>query len=289
MIRANVAKTAKGKRVLEEKESQVHENPKICTFIKGHSSSQIINEVLRDLAAIKKPNSILLTKNNDIKPFEDVAKLEFLSIKNDSSLFVLGNHTKKRPHNLVIGRMFDHQLLDMIEVQIKDYKGLADFVATKCHLGSKPLFVFQGEQFHLNGAGDDKYSKLMNLLIDLFKGEQIELINLQGLEYVIVVTATSGQEDLIKMKIFSIKMEKSGQKAPRVELEEMGPSMDLTMLRSKFSSDEQKKASLKRPKELLPKKFKNVEKTDIGDVMGRVYVEQDLSKLQTRKVKALKK
>ena len=289
MIRINTAKTNKGKRVLEEREGQVYENPKMCTFLKGHSTSQLITDVLRDLAALKKPNSLLLSRNNPILPFDDVAPLEFLSRKNDSSLFVLGNHTKKRPHNLVIGRLFDHEVLDMIEVQVRDYKGLASFVASKCRVGSKPLFVFQGEQFQLNGTGCDKYSKLMNLLVDLFKGEQIETIDLQGLEYVIVVSATSGLEDLVSLRVYSIRMEASGQKSPRVELEEMGPSMDLFMQRSKFSSDDMRKASLKRPKELAPKKTKNVEKDDIGDVIGRVYVEQDLSKLQTRKVKALKK
>lgn len=290
MLRTATATTAKGKRVLEDREPQVHENPKTCLFLKGHSTSQIVNDVLHDLSALKKPHSIMLTKKNKILPFEDISSLEFISKKNDASMFVLGNHTKKRPNNLIIGRMFDHQLLDMLELQVINYKGLAQFVATKCHVGSKPLFIFQGEQFHLNGTGSDSYSKLANLVVDLFKGEQIDSIDLQGLEYVIAVSALSdGTEGTVQFKVYSVKMEKSATKLPRIELDEMGPSMELKMLRSRFSTDEMKKASLKRPKELVSKKIKNVEKTELGDVMGRVYVEQDLNQLQTRKVKALKK
>lgn len=34
---------------------------------------------------------------------------EFFSVRNDASLFIFGSHSKKRPHNLVLG-MFFHSL-----------------------------------------------------------------------------------------------------------------------------------------------------------------------------------
>ena len=53
------------------------------------------------------PNFILpfffqLSKKNDFRPFENATQLEFFCKKTDSSLFAFGNHTKKRPDNLVI-------------------------------------------------------------------------------------------------------------------------------------------------------------------------------------------
>ena len=44
--------------------------------------------------------------------------MEFLSQKNDASLFAFGTHSKKRPHNLVFGRMFDNHILDMVETGV---------------------------------------------------------------------------------------------------------------------------------------------------------------------------
>lgn len=283
------AKCARTKRIMDDREPQVFENPKICTFLRGRNTSQAITKVLQDLYRLKKPNAILLSKNNEIVPFDDASPLEFLSSKNDSSLFAMASHSKKRPNNLVIGRMFDHALLDMMEFTVLSHRSLEEFPGEKCHLGSKPLMVFLGEQFHLNGQGEDAYSKLANLFVDFFGGERMDLLNLAGLEHVISV-AVEPESEIIRLRVYSIKMEKSGEASPRIELQEMGPFLDLKLLRTKFSSEEMRRASLKRPKETQPKKIKNVEKNSIGDVLGRVYVDkQDLSTLQTRKVKALKK
>ena len=65
----------------------------------------------------------------DKRPFEDMSSIEFLCEKNDASLFVYGSHSKKRPHNLVFGRMFDFNLLDMYEfgLDFQTYKSISDF------------------------------------------------------------------------------------------------------------------------------------------------------------------
>ena len=72
-----------------------------------------------------------MTKKNEIRPFEDINSLEFLSQKNDCSLFMVGSHSKKRPHNLIMGRIFNYQLLDMIELGVLDYKSIESFKSMK--------------------------------------------------------------------------------------------------------------------------------------------------------------
>jgi len=69
----------------------------------------------------------MFSKKNNIHPFDDQSSLEFFSQKNDASLFCVGTNSKKRPNNLVFVRMFDYQVLDMIELGIENFKSLHDF------------------------------------------------------------------------------------------------------------------------------------------------------------------
>jgi ribosome production factor 2 len=54
---------------------------------------------------LKAPNVKMLSKKNDLHPFEDEQKIEFLTSKNDTSLFLVGSNTKKRPNNIVMVNM----------------------------------------------------------------------------------------------------------------------------------------------------------------------------------------
>ena len=91
--------------------------------MQGRSTSDIVRGVLNDLHMLKKPQVTKLTKKNNVSVFEDIIPVEKLCRKFDCTLFVLGSHSKKRPNNLVIGRMFDGSLLDMIEFGITGYQG----------------------------------------------------------------------------------------------------------------------------------------------------------------------
>ena len=80
-------------------------------------------------------------KNDDVRPFEagGETNLEHFSQKTDSSLFALGNHSKKRPHNIILGRFFDHRLHDVLELGVDRYKGIKEFAkaATAVQIGNK--------------------------------------------------------------------------------------------------------------------------------------------------------
>lgn len=77
--------------------------------------------------ALKRPNAISFSKKNAVRPFEDSSSLEFWAQKNDASLFVVGQSTKKRPDGLTLVRMFDNRVLDMCELGVEDWKAMSDF------------------------------------------------------------------------------------------------------------------------------------------------------------------
>jgi ribosome production factor 2 len=98
------SRNLKAIRRARAKEPQLVEGAKQLLVLKGPSSSAIINEVMRDLTMLKKPDAKALSRKNDIRPFEDATSLEFLCDKNECSSFLYASHSKKRPHNLVLVR-----------------------------------------------------------------------------------------------------------------------------------------------------------------------------------------
>jgi len=77
--------------------------------------------------ALKRPHAIAFNKKNPVHPFEGASSLEFWANKNDASMFVVGQTTKKRPHGLTFVRMYDGRVLDMTEVGVESWVGMADF------------------------------------------------------------------------------------------------------------------------------------------------------------------
>ncbi|KAI9020653.1 Brix domain-containing protein [Phycomyces nitens] len=284
MLRTVKPKNARSKRFLKNRESKVVENPKTTLLVRGSTTSQTINDALKDLSALKRPHSVYFGKKNEIKPFEDEEKIQFFSNKNDAALMVIGTHLKKRPHNLTFVRMFDHQILEMFELGIEKAVSMNDIKHPKCAVGMKPLMVFSGEQFD----SDIVFKNIKNYFLDFFNGEETEAVNLNGLEYVISLTATP--DNKIFFRTHTIQMKKSGTKTPRVELVEMGPMYDFCLRRTSPPKPDLWAAAVKVPKEIKHKKVKNVNVDEMGDKYGRIHVgNQDIAKLQTRKMKGLKK
>lgn len=276
-------KTKRGKRELEKREPKIIENTKQCVLLYGQKTSETGRRCVKDIHALKKPNAHLLTRKSPYLPFEDILPIERLSQKYDYSLFTVSTHSKKRPNNLIMGRMYDNHLLDMVELGIVNYRGLSEFKNAKVSSGTKPCMVFCGTDFE----DVTEFQKLKNLLIDFFRGVEAKDVRLQGFEHALLFTAIEGN---VLIRSYKIILKKSGTKVPRVELEEIGPSMTLLLRRSRFASDDLRKRACKQPRQLQNKKVKNHTKDVFGTKLGRVHMtKQDLANLQTRKVKALKK
>jgi len=284
------AKNARQKRKLKKEEPKVFENTKNTVLIKGGNVSNTLTQVMHDFHRLKQPNSIMYKKKNIVRPFEDVSSIEFFSQKSDAALFCFGSHNKKRPDNLVIGRLFDHQILDMIELGVKNYKQMSG----KCGiaLGTKPILSFAGDQWESEITLKDQtqihFKKIRNLFLDFFRGENVTNIRLKGLELFIQLTLIDG---IIAIRTYQVKLLKSGLDQPRIELESIGPDMDLELRRTQFGSEELMKKAMKVPPEAKLRLKKNILVNDITkEKTGTVHLgRQNLDELQrnTKKQKAL--
>lgn len=276
-------KTRRSKRFLESRAPKLIEDVKTAMIMKGGNTSQTVTHALKDIYALKKPNAVLYKKKNITRPFEDSTSLEFFSKKSDCSLFLFGSHNKKRPNNLVFGRLFDFHVLDMVELGIEKCVSLSDIKTSKCPEGTKPMLVFAGDAFDI----DTEHKRLKSLLIDFFRGPTVTAVRLAGLEHVLHFTAHEGK---IYMRSYRSLLKKSGCRTPRIELEEIGPSFDFVLRRTHLASEDLYKLAHRRPKALKAKKKKNVSHDAFGTKFGRVHMQkQDLAKLQTRKMKGLRK
>lgn len=306
MLRVVKPKNARSKRALEARESKEVEDPRTVIFVRGTHTGEVVNGAMKDLMALKRPHAVSFSKKNVVRPFEDATSLEFWAHKNDASMFLLGQSTKKRPNGLTIARMFNGRLLDMCELGVDQFVSMDEFKTPKPQPGHKPMLHFASELFDTH----PRFIQLKSLLMDLFNGEVIDSIYLSGLEHVISITVAPSSEKLasvpdaqtegplpaVHIRGYTTKLLASGQRVPRVELVPMGPSLDLSLRRHQPADPELWKAALRRPKlkkqdveKGLGKKRKNLEVDEMGDLRGRVHIaKQDLTKLQTRKMKGLK-
>jgi hypothetical protein len=76
----------------------------------------------------------------------------------------------------------------------------------------------------------------------------VDTTNLTGVEHVISVTANPS--GVVHFRVYTVQLMKSGQRIPRVELQEMGPSIDFTLRRKVFANDDMMKQATRVPKEL---------------------------------------
>ena len=160
-------------------------------------------------------------------------------------------------------------------------------------VGVKPLLAFSGAQWE--SPASNQYTLAKSLFTDFFRGEEAKEIDVEGLQLLIHFSVGEEKEgdegkQMVHMRCYRIITKRSGQRVPRVEVEEMGPRVNMRIGRYREPDASTWKEAMKKAKggEARPKK--NVEMDSMGDKIGRIHLgRQDLSELQTRKMKGLKR
>jgi ribosome production factor 2 len=273
------------------------EDRKKTLLLHGPKCPLPLHSVLKTFHSLTKPHSILLNKKNEnIHPFENVESLEFLATKNECGLVVWGSSSKKRPNAVTILRIFDGRLLDMIELLLLPASGESTENRLQIGLEMKSMILFAGSMWDDSSTSEQGqiYATLKSLFLDIFSGEEIRTIDVEGLQYLLMIAAgepEAGRNPVIHLRWYKVRTRKSGQKVPRVELDEVGPKFDFQVGRFREAEASVMKEALKRgkrPDEARTKK--NIETDLVGDKTGRVHLgRQDLGMLQTRKMKGLKR
>ncbi len=317
-IREIKPKNARTKRFLDNKAPQHVENPKQTLFLRYTSTSDITQLLTTDLASLKRPLAIKFTKRNNVHPFEDPTSLEFFSEKNDASLMVYSSTSKKRPHCLTLVRFFGFKILDMVELLIQEetMRTMSQFKNGTARVGLKPLLSFSGSAF--DSPVPNAYTLAKSLFTDMFKGTDVDKVDVEGLQYMMHFSVDEEEQEgvkpMIHLRCYLLRTKKvPNSTLPRVDVEEMGPRADFRVGRHREPDADMLKEAMRKAKttevriisvemhDVLvgtvltsfrsqAKTKKNIETDIIGDKVGRIHIgKQDLSALQTRKMKGLKR
>ena len=310
LLREIKPRNARTARIVKAREPQVLEDRKRTLILHGTKCPPSVRSVLTTIHSLTKPHSTHLNKKNEnIYPFEDASSLEFLAGKNDCGLVVFGTSSKKRPNSITILRVYNGKTLDMVEMLLlpQPDPDPEQRKQTLFRVGveMKPLILFAGSQWAdtSSSASAAIYQTLKSLLLDVFCGEEISSIDVAGMQYMLLIAAPDtpsttrpqpGSEDpkpVIQLRWYKIVTRKSGTKLPRVELQPEGPTFDLKVSRFKEADSTELKDALRKARDPnTARTKKNIETDFVGDKLGRVHLgKQDLSELQTRKMKGLKR
>jgi ribosome production factor 2 len=320
-------KSIQSRRAVKRYGPKVFENTKKTLFLRGQNTSDVVVDAMNDLYCLLVPHAKRLQKRNAFLPFESRENLEFLGFKNDCSLFCFGSDSKKRPHNLTLGRHFDFHVLDMVELGIvaadrldmsrmKDLPGAQNAASS----GGKPVFVFEGSEW----ASEAFFIRLKNFLLDFFRGVEGSISELvtSGLDRALlfslrcndeaiaagdsVVVAPSSDvkrahkgkiegNTVLCMRQYALLKPEVVKDAAAIKLVDIGPNFDFEIRRVSFAEDQDFKQACKLPREALVylKSLHggNVSSDALGNLRGQLHVgTQDVSKgLALRKFKAHKR
>lgn len=92
-----------------------------------------------------------------------------LCYKKEAALFGVSSHSKKRPHNVILGRTFDYGVLDMFELGADNFKAMSEFHNMKVLAGLKPCLLFNGPAWEINY----ELKRLKSLFVDFFHREKV--------------------------------------------------------------------------------------------------------------------
>ena len=113
--------------------------------MRGNNCNQFTKDVIKQVHKMRDPlhSTILGKKKNEIYPFEDTAFLEKMCKKYDAAFFVVGNNQKKRPNDVIFGRIFNEKAIDIVEFGVSDFEPLK--ILTEFEYSQTPVLIFQGE------------------------------------------------------------------------------------------------------------------------------------------------
>ncbi|KAF0988087.1 hypothetical protein HZS_1352 [Henneguya salminicola] len=219
-----------------------------------------------------------------------------MCIKYDFHQFIIGSHSKKRPNNIVIGRIYNGEILDMYEFGLKNYIPIHNNNRNLCEIGQKSCHFFAGHEFQY----DPNYiaiknifvgNEYLNLTLDLWAPVSCKNIILSNLKHSSLYSVDS-INNLINMRGYKIISDEAmNNHESNTSFECIGPCVDFELRRLCLPNQKIFRSACKTISKIDQKKrVKNIGYDDTGAKLASVHVgKQNLKKLKISRPKALKR
>jgi ribosome production factor 2 len=270
-----MATTHKGHKILEGREPKIEEDRKRSLFINGRKTSKALNQIWDELAKFRYGEIVKFSKKNDVIPFESIEDVEKHCVKHNCALFVFFSHNKRRPNNVIFGRLFNKHVMEMYEIGVLSFKLQPDLPgAHTLDHGAVPALLFEGDQW------DAELAQFRSVLIDFFVGDLKGHVDLFQVHHAIIFTVVDAT---ILLRHYAVEI--TGDE-PVLTL--ISPAFDWTVRRSMLPADDVMRSALIKP--TVDKKKKNITKDDLGRELGRVFVgRQNVGGLRMKRFTGLHK
>jgi ribosome production factor 2 len=187
--------------------------------------------------------------------------------------------------NLALGSLFDNKILDSFEFEVTNFIPI-EYFSKDIEVDSymKPVIVFQGDLFET----DFELDRLRKFMLDFFRIKDLEEVDISDLRRVVVISVAEDRE--LKIRNFQTSKVNEYNFKDHLSLTEIGPSLNLKIRKIQLALEDTYKKALIQPKELKPKKVKNVERDILGNKKGRLHMgRQDLKQMALKKYKKILK
>jgi ribosome production factor 2 len=184
--------------------------------------------------------------------------------------------SKKRPDNLVFGRLYNHVVLDIFEAQVTAIEGNPELAFKNIDTTQRPVLLVFGDIFETK----PELGRVRNFFNDLFgSNNQKKKIDVENsLNFVVTLTGYENQTFELAFHRYNKQLNK---------LDNLGVKLSMKLGRAQIAADDIFKEACKQPK--LEKKTalrKVSEKSKVGEHLARVHVkQQDLKTLRLKKIK----
>ncbi|CCF72658.1 RPF2, ribosome production factor 2 [Babesia microti strain RI] len=263
------------------------EGPKNILLFKAPKCSNSGRQLLRDFRILKRHNSVFQTHmTQHMNGKHQTVKDEAIHLARNykCGLYCIASSSKKKPLGLEIGRVFNKLSLESVKFKVLDYVPIDAFRRAYTHRNisetsdyAVSLVIAQGSFF---SNGSMKQAK--EILTDFFHSYNDGKIYLEGVEQAIIIS--SKEPDLIYIRRYKIGLTcGTGADSPKVQLYEMGPSIDLQLTDSCIPDPELMKKAMETNKKIhitpgigvdkkIIKRGKNAKTTIMANTVGKVYV-----------------